>query len=275
MPNNGEKENNISKNWLICDIVNNTHKFPFRVFEEHYIYFRNPCMSNAIIPSIFTESEFPSLQEELKKPSSLLSIVLDGYDDFMKKQANKFHTFLSNCFNKIGHEVQIIIIKCEVFDYSLPKSVKNYMRNNVVLHSGNVFFVPCSFNNWTKEYYRDIKRLRTLLGGKKFTSLYEKVVKMRNTAYNFVRLECGILADISSPLSQTFKYTLPLKIKDLFPLILHYSHSSKYRVDFYKIQNPYRNWCNVTHNICMGSRQIQKHARKVSSYIGGGGILEI
>ena len=61
MPNNGEKENNISKNQLICDIVNNTHKFPFGVFEEHYIYFRKPCMSNAIIPSIFTERvcEFP------------------------------------------------------------------------------------------------------------------------------------------------------------------------------------------------------------------------
>ena len=38
MPNNGEKENNISKNQLI---VNNTHKFPLGVFEEHYIYFRN------------------------------------------------------------------------------------------------------------------------------------------------------------------------------------------------------------------------------------------
>ena len=56
MPNNGEKENNISKNQLICDIDNNTQKFPFRVFEEQYIYFRKPCMSNAIIPSIFTES---------------------------------------------------------------------------------------------------------------------------------------------------------------------------------------------------------------------------
>ena len=97
---------------------------------------------------------------------------------------------------------------------------------------------------------------------------------MRNMAYNFVRLEHGILADISSPLSPTFKYTLPLEIKDLlleyhtnkFPLILNYSHSSKYRVDFNKIQNPYRNWCNVTCNICMGSRQIQKCARKVSSY---------
>ena len=87
MPNNGEKENNISKTWLICDIVNNTHKFPFGVFEEHYIYFRKPCMSNAIIPSIFTERvcEFSSLQEELKKPSPLLTIVLDGYDDFIKK----------------------------------------------------------------------------------------------------------------------------------------------------------------------------------------------
>ena len=96
---------------------------------------------------------------------------------------------------------------------------------------------------------------------------------MRNTAYSFVRLECGILADIS-PLSPTFKYTLPVKIKDLlleyhtnqFPLILNYSHSSKYRVDFYKIQNPYRNWCDITCNIHMGSRQIQKCARKVSSY---------
>ena len=164
IPNNGEKENNISKNQLICDIFNNTHKFPFRVFEEHYIYFRKPCMSNAIIPSIFTEKvcEFPRLQEELKKPSSLLTIVLDGYDDFIKKQANKFHTFLSNCFNKMGHEVQIIIIKCEVFSYPVPKSVKkNDTRNNIVLHSGNVFFIPCSFNNWTKEYYRDIKRLQT------------------------------------------------------------------------------------------------------------------
>ena len=217
MPNNGEKENNISKNQLICDIVNNTHKFPFRVFEEHYIYFRKSCMSNAIIPSIFTERvcEFPSLQEELIKLSSLLTIVLDGYDDFIKKQANKFQTFLSNCFNKMGHKVQIIIIKCEVFDYPILKSVKNDTRNNIVLHSGNVFFMSCSFNNWAKEYYRDIKRLQTLLGGKKFTSLYEKVVKLRNTAYNFVRLECGILADISSPLSPTFKYSLPLEIKDL------------------------------------------------------------
>ena len=275
MPNNGEKENNISKNQLICDIVNNTHKFPFRVFEEYYIYFRKPCMSNAIIRSIFTERvcKFPRLQEELKKPSSLLTIVLDGYDDVIKKQANKFHTFLSNCFSKIGHKVYIIIIKCEVFDYPIPKSVKNDTRNNIILHSGNVFFMPCSFNNWTKEYYRDIKRLQTLLGGKKFTSLHEKVVKMRNMAYSFVRLECGTVADIS-PLSPTFKYTLPLEIKDLlleyhsnkFPLILNYSHSSKYRVDFYKIQNPYRNWCDVTCNICMGSRQIPKCARKVSSY---------
>ena len=91
MPNNGEKENNISKNQLICDIVNNTHKFPFEVFEEHNIYFRKPCMRNAIIPSIFTERvcKFPHLQEELKKPSSLLTIVLDGYDDFIKnKQIN-------------------------------------------------------------------------------------------------------------------------------------------------------------------------------------------
>ena len=195
MPNNGEKENNISKIQLIYDIVNNTHKFPFRVFEEYYIYFREPCMSNAIIPSIFTERvcEFPSLQEELKKPSSLLTIVLDGYDNFIKKQANKFQTFLSNCFNKMGHKVQIIIIKCEAFDYPRLKSVKNDMRNNIVLHSGNVFFMPCSFNNWTKEYYRDIKRLQTLLGGKKFASLYEKVVKVRNAAYNFVRLNMGYL----------------------------------------------------------------------------------
>ena len=167
MPNNGEKENNTSKNQLICDIVNNTHKFPFGVFEEHYIYFREPCMSNAIIPLIFTERvcKFPHLQEELKKP------------DFIKKQANKFHNFLSNCFNKMGHKVQIIIIKCQVFDYPIPKSVKNDMRNNIVLHSGNVFFMPCSFNNWTKEYYRDIKRLQTLLEGKKFTSLHEKLSK--------------------------------------------------------------------------------------------------
>ena len=104
MPNNGEKENNISKNQLICDILDNTHQFPFGVFEEHYIYFRKLCMSNAIIQSIFTEGvcEFPHLQEELKKLSFLLTIVLDGYDDFIKKQANKFHTFLSNCFNKMA-----------------------------------------------------------------------------------------------------------------------------------------------------------------------------
>ena len=65
MPNNGEKESNITKNQLICDIVNNTHKFPFGVFEEHNINFRKPCMSNAIISSIFTERvcEFPSFQE--------------------------------------------------------------------------------------------------------------------------------------------------------------------------------------------------------------------
>ena len=101
MPNNGEKKNNISKNQLMCDIVDNTHKFPLRGFEEHYIYFRNPYMSHAIIPSIFTEKvcEFPGLEEELKKPSFLLTIVLDGYDDLIKKQANKFQSFLSNCFN--------------------------------------------------------------------------------------------------------------------------------------------------------------------------------
>ena len=199
---------------------------------------------------------------------------MNGYDDLIKKQANKFQSFLSNCFNKSGHNVQIIIIKCEVLDYAIPKSVRKDTRNNIVLHSGNVFFMPCSFHNWTEEYYRDIKRLQTLLGGKDFTSLYEKIAKMSNTAYNFVRLEHGILTDISSPPSPTFKYTLPLEIKDSlleyhtskFPLVVDYIHSSKYRVHFYKIQNPYRNWCDVTHNMCMGSRQIKKYARKVSSY---------
>ena len=117
-------------------------------------------------------------------------------------------------------------------------------------------------------------RDHSLLGGKNFTSLYKKVAKMSNTAYNFVRLKCGILTDISSPPNPTFKYTLPLEIKDSlleyhrskFPLMIDYIHSSKYRVDFCKIQNPYRNWCDVTHSMCIGLRQIQKYARKVSSY---------
>ena len=111
MPNNGEKENNISKNQLICDIVNNTHKFPFGVFEEHYIYFRKPCMSNAIIPSIFTERvcEFLSLQEELKKPSSLLTIVLDGYDDFIKKNKQINFTFLSIASIKWGIRFKLLL----------------------------------------------------------------------------------------------------------------------------------------------------------------------
>ena len=34
MPRNSEKENNISKNQLICDIVNNTHKFLLNIAEE-------------------------------------------------------------------------------------------------------------------------------------------------------------------------------------------------------------------------------------------------
>ena len=125
--------------------------------------------------------------------------------------------------------------------------------------------MPSSFHNWTEEYYRDIKRLQTVLGEKNFTSLHEKVAKMSNTAYNFIRLEHEILTDISSPPCPTFKYTLPLKIKDSlleyhrskFPLIIDYIHSSKYRVDFCKIQNPYRNWCDVTCNMCIRSRQIQ------------------
>ena len=149
MPNNGEKKNNISKNQLICDIVNNTHKFPLQVFEEHYIYFRNPYITHAIMSSIFIERvcEFPSLEEELKRPSSLLTIVLDGYDDLIKKQANKFQSFFSNCLNKLGHKVQIIIVKCEVLNYPIPKSVRKDKRNNIILHSGNVFFMPCSFHN--------------------------------------------------------------------------------------------------------------------------------
>ena len=121
-------------------------------------------MGHAIIPSIFTEKicEFPHLEEELKKPSSLLTILLDGYDDLIKKQANKFQSFLSNCFNELGHKIQIIILKCEVLDYHKPKSVRKDMRNNIVLHSGNVFFMPCSFHNWIEEYYRDIKRLQAI-----------------------------------------------------------------------------------------------------------------
>ena len=129
MPNNGEKENNISKNQLICDIVNNTHKFPPRVFEEHCIYFRNPYRTHAIIPSIFTERvfEFPGL-EELKKSSSLLTILLDGYDDLIKRQANKFQNFLSNCFNKLGHKLQTIIIKCDKIQSRFLQDTKSLQK---------------------------------------------------------------------------------------------------------------------------------------------------
>ena len=77
--------------------------------------------------------------------------------------------------------------------------------------------------------------MQTLLGGENFTSSCEKVAKMSNMACNLVRLECGILTDISSPPSPTFKYTLPLERKDSlleyhrskFPLIIDYIHSSQ------------------------------------------------
>ena len=121
---------------------------------------------------------------------------MNGYDDLIKKQANKFQSFLSNCFSKFGHKVQIIIIKFEVLDYFISKSVRKDTRNNIVLDLANVFFMPCSFHSWIKEHYRDIKGLQTLLRGKDFTSLYEKVAKMSNMAHNFVRLECGILTDM-------------------------------------------------------------------------------
>ena len=175
MPDNGEKENNISKNQLICDIVNNTHKFSLGVFKEHYIYFRNLYMTHAIIPSIFTEKvcEFPSLEEELKKSSSLLTIVLDGYDDLIKKQANKFQSFLSNYFNKLGHKVQIIIIKCEVLDYPIPKSVRKDTRNTLSFIMGMSSLCPAVFIIGLKNITETSKDCKLYWDGK-ISPLYMK-----------------------------------------------------------------------------------------------------
>ena len=54
MPNNGEKGNNISKNPLLCDIVNNTHNFPLNIAEE-----KNKNSSIPISTTYTTQKSLP------------------------------------------------------------------------------------------------------------------------------------------------------------------------------------------------------------------------
>ena len=69
-----------------------------------------------------------------------VTIILDGYDDFIKDNPKDFNDIFEFCL-KSTPPVQLLIIKESLIDYPLDMEDITDMKNNPILHSSEVFIM--------------------------------------------------------------------------------------------------------------------------------------
>ena len=69
-----------------------------------------------------------------------VTIILDGYDDFIKDNLKDFNDIFEFCL-KSTPPVQLLIIKESLIDYPLDMKDISDMKNNPILHSSEVFIM--------------------------------------------------------------------------------------------------------------------------------------
>ena len=98
--------------------------------------------SMAATKSIY-KIEMPNVQflknaMPMKSECYEVTIILDGYDDFIKDNPKDFNDIFEFCL-KTTPPVQLLIIKESLIDYPLDMEDITDMKNNPILHSSEVF----------------------------------------------------------------------------------------------------------------------------------------
>ena len=93
-----------------------------------------------------------------------VTIILDGYCDFIKDNPKDFNDIFEFCL-KSTPPVQLLIIKESLVDYPLDMEDITDMKNNPILHSSEVFIMGFHHLPKYKEQKQNLLNIRHMLSG--------------------------------------------------------------------------------------------------------------
>ena len=101
-----------------------------------------------------------------------VTIILDGYNDFIKDNSKDFNEIFEFCL-KSTPPVQLLIIKESLIDYPLDMEDITDMKNNPILHSSEVFIM--GFHHLPKYKKQNLLNIGHMLSGFPCTRLLDLV----------------------------------------------------------------------------------------------------
>ena len=146
--------------------------------KRHVICFQNPRMTkfyddNKVAADAATKHiykiEMPNVQflknaMPMKSGCYKVTVILDGYDDFIKDNLKDFNDIFEFCL-KSTPPVQLLIIKESLIDYPLDMEDITDMKNNPILHSSEVFITGFHHLLKYKKQAQNLLNIRHMLSG--------------------------------------------------------------------------------------------------------------
>ena len=271
-------------------ILINKPKFRSRIIKRkrHVIYFQNPRMTkfdddNKMAAHAATKSiykiDMPNVQflknaMPIKLKRYEVTVILDGYDDFIKDNLKDFNDIFEFCL-KSTPPVQLLIIKESLIDYPLDMKDITDTKKNPILHSSEVFIMGFHHLPKCEKQKQNLLNIRHMLSGFTCAHLLDLVNSDPKDEQAFLHISRGKLCLQHNEgywhnvllESQWLKYpiinchfrpTTYLHVKTYGSKLALWPHDDWYINDY--------NWARVTLNRVQNYRQVKRRSRSLFSY---------
>ena len=252
------------------------------------ICFQNPRMTkfddeNKVATHAATKHiykiEMPNVQflknaMPMKSEQYEVTIILDGYDNFMKDNLKDFNDIFEFCL-KSTPPIQLLVIKESLIDYPLDMEDITDMKNNPILYSSEVFIMGFHHLPKYEKQKQNLLNIGHMLSGFPCTHLLDLVNSDAKVEQAFLHISRGKLcfqhdegywhdALLESQwlkypiINSHFRPTTYLHVKACSSKLALWPHDDWYINDY--------NWARITLNQVQIYRQVSRCSRSLFSY---------
>ena len=148
--------------------MNNKEKKTCDLFSKSEFDDDNKVAAHAATKHIY-KIEMPNVQflknaMPMKSEHYEVTIILDGYDNFIKDNLKDFNDIFEFCL-KSTPPVQLLVIKESLIDYPLDMENITDMKNNPILHSSKVFIMGFHHLPTHKKQKQNLLNIGHMLSG--------------------------------------------------------------------------------------------------------------
>ena len=210
----------------------------------------------------------------MKSEHHEVTVILDGYDDFIKDNLKDFNDIFEFCL-KSTPPVQLLVIKESLIDYPLDMEDITDTKNNPILHSSEVFIMGFHHFPKYKKQKQNLLNIRHMLSGFPCRCLLDLVNSDAKDEQAFLHISrgklcfqhdegywCDVLLESQwlkySIINSHFRPTMYLHVKACSSKLALWPHDDWYINDY--------NWARITLNQVQNYKQVRRCSRSLFSY---------